>query len=452
MAAFSVRPVAALLLFFTPAVLEAASFDVATEYRMRALSYTNLNLDSALANNHAFISQRARLGFALKDIQLGERKGEPQTMEVAVRLHAVGVAGSTTPFLPPFDRIADHYPNASFVPFIENAYAKVRNLAGWNFDMTFGRQNITLGSGLLLDDDGAGMTGVTAAGGLPWLGMKGQAFILQAANRQVGANNLDVYGFSFDLPGEGVWQYNQLIEKDRATQALAVNGCAGGCLVSRATRWFSSLRYQLHYGPMVFDGEAALEKGSADPTGPAPAPSGIKFNGNAEVVRAKWKQPLWGQTPGIVRLSLARGSGDDTSTPYTDEAFFPSSGHRFDGLERTGFGEFFAATPYDAFGGQSTATASGLRAGASGIVAVGLGATPPAYHGIVLDVDYFLFQADRNLGHHRTLGTETDLRLRYDVGERFSLRATAALFTIGSASNPAQGSARRYMLEAFGRF
>ncbi|MEK7744704.1 MAG: hypothetical protein AAB576_06425 [Elusimicrobiota bacterium] len=443
-------PPAALLLLLTPALLQAASFDVATEYRMRALSYVNLNLNADIVNNHAFISQRARLGFALKDIQLGERKGEPQTMEVAVRLHAVGVAGSTTPFQPPFDRIADHYPNAAFVPFIENAYAKVRNLAGGNFDMTFGRQNVSLGSGLLLDDDGAGMTGISAAGGLPWLGMKGQAFILQAANRQAGANNLDVYGFSVDMPGEGIWQFNELIEKDRAARTLAVNGCAGGCPISRATRYFSSLRYQLHYGPMVFDGEAALERGSAEPA--APATDKIKFNGNAEVLRAKWKQPLWGQTPGIVRMSLARGSGDDTSTPFTDEAFFPSSGHRFDGLERSGFGEFFAATPYDAFGGQSTATATGLQAGASGIVIVGLGVTPPAYHGIVLDLDYYLFQAERNLGHHRTLGTETDLRLRYDAGDRFSIRASAALFTIGTASNPTQGAARRYMLEAFGRF
>ncbi len=44
---------------------------------------------------------------------------------------------------------------------------------------------------------------------------------------------------------------------------------------------------------MVFDGEAAIEKGVATPTGPTPAPTHITYNGNAQVVRMKWKQSLY---------------------------------------------------------------------------------------------------------------------------------------------------------------
>ncbi|MFA6029249.1 MAG: hypothetical protein WC969_05295 [Elusimicrobiota bacterium] len=448
---------AAVLLALAGSGAFAASLDVATEYRMRALSYTNLNLNSD-RNNQAFISQRARLGFTLKDIAIGEFRGESQSMDVSIRLHALGVAGSTTPFTPPFDRISEHYPNTRLDPFIENAFMRVRNLGGLPWESTFGLQTFRLGSGLLLDDDGAGLTGFSAKGPLPWLDMRGQLFIFQPRNNQANPNDLEAFGFSLEIPAEGTWQLNQMLERDHGAKSLALGPCTTNPLIacpaiSKATRWFSSLHYDFNYGPMVLEAEAALEKGAATPTGPTPLGNHITYNGNAQVLRAKWRQPLWSQTQGIIRLLAARGSGDDAGTPTTDEAFFPSSGHRFDGLERAGWGEFFGATPYDAFGGQSTGTASGLQKGVSGIVTVGVGITPPAYYGVVLDVDYYLYQADRNgIGPHRNLGTELDLRLRYDVFDRFSLKASAAFFKAGSALDVGMSSARRYMLEASGRF
>jgi hypothetical protein len=431
----------------------AASFDVSTEYRMRALSYKNLNLDASEPNNRSMLTQSARLGFMFKEIHLSDLRGEEQVMDFAIKLHAVGgVDGSTAPFPAPFDSISNHYPNASLTPFIENAFVRVRNFAGFPMEGTFGRQSFCLGSGLLLDDDGTGLTGAVVRGNLPWGGLRAQAFIFQASNRMDGSANLNLAGGSLELPMEGTWQIHQLVEKDNAPGLSPITECPGGCPTSHATRWFSSIRYSLNYGPLVFDGEAALEKGVATPTGFNSAGGHILYNGNAQVLKAKWKQPLWKETQGIVRMVVARGSGDNPGTPAGDEAFFPSRGHRYDGLERSGFGEFFAATPYDAFGGNSTGTANGLRPGASGIVTVGVGVTPPAWHGMVLDADYFLFQADRNVGSDRTLGSEWDIRLRYDIFDRFSLRASAALFKIGVASNPSQGYASRYMLEASGRF
>lgn len=129
----------------------------------------------------------------------------------------------------------------------------------------------------------------------------------------------------------------------------------------------------------------------------------------------------------------------------------PSHGHRYDGLERDGMGEFFAATPYDAFGGRSTSTLSGLPVGVSGIQTVNIGFTPPAYYGIMLDIDYYLYQATRTAsGPSTTLGREWDFKLRYRIHDKVSLQASAALFTIGPAIG--QGIARRYMLEAAAHF
>lgn len=438
-----------------------ANLDVSASYRMRAVSYSNLNLQDAaeFKNNHSFIGNDARLGLAVRKIFLETRNGEDMTMDVGVGLRALGVSGSTNALQAPFDRAANAYPSADLTPFIENAYIRVHNFWGKPVTATFGRQNFRLGSGLLLDDDGAGLSGIAAGGELPFWNMKLTGFAFADRNPRFGApNSLALYGLMLELPSEGSWQLNQLFERDRSFQP--VFGCtfAGmttdNCEVSKAKRSFTSLRYQLHYGDLVFDGEAAVQRGAATPTGVNPAPNHITYRGDAQVVRAKWKQRLYKTGEGIARVSLARGSGDDPGTETTDEAFFPSRGHRHNGLERSGFGEFFAATPYDAYGGNySTSTASGLRQGSSGIVAVGVGYTPPAYRGVILDVDFFLFQADRiRSGASRTLGTEWDLRLRYAVQDTFTIALTSAFFTSGESSVAARTHARKYALEVSGRF
>lgn len=450
----------ALTLFAAAPSARAASLDVTASYRMKAASYSNLHYNTADKNSHSFIANDARLGIAVRKIPLETRGGEETTMDLGIVLRAIGVSGSTASVASPFDRVASYYPNADLTPFIENAYLKVHRLWGYPWEATFGRQSYRLGGGLLLDDDGAGLTGASARGELPWWNMKLEGFVFNDRNplNASAPNSLDLAGLSLDLPGEGVWQLNQLVERDRAQQLVygctyAGNPQANGCLVSKALRSFTGLRYQISYGPMVFDGEAAIQKGYATPTGLLPAGNHITYNGNAQVVRMKWKQSLWKTGQGIARVSVARGSGDDPGTPTTDEAFFPSRGHRHNGLERAGFGELFAATAYDAFGGNySTTTRSGLRSGASGLVVVGAGYTPPSYKSLTLDVDFFLYQAERISAGPRTLGTEWDVRLRYPIRDQLNVAATMAYFRAGKFTDPGRSVARKYSFEVSGRF
>lgn len=424
----------------------AARLDVSTGYRLRALSYKNTHISDP-AQDKSFMTQNARLGFAVRDIELTGGAGpEPVTMDLALSLRAVGVAGSTGPVLPPFDAAARRYPNAEFLPFIENAYIKAHGLFGYPMDITFGQQPYTLGGGLLLSDDGAGLTGVSARGSLPWWDMKLDGFVFQPRNNQDSANSLTVYGTSLEIPSEGTWQFNQMFERERREMFVA------GHQAGFAVRSFSSARYLINFGPLFFDGEAALQKGSASPSGPTPFDSKIVYSGNAQVLRAKWKQSFFKGEEGIARITAARGSGDSGGTTNKDEAFFPSFGHRYDGLERSGFGDFFQATPYDAFGGQSTATASGLPQQASGIISVGLGFTPPSYRGITFDLDIWHFQADRNVGPHRTLGSEWDIRARYGFRERLTMSLSMAHFTAGPALTSTKAASSRAMLEFSGRF
>jgi hypothetical protein len=469
-----------LLLAAIPA--RAANLDVSAAYKMKAVSYENLNLtgDKPARNNRSFISNDARLGVAVRRIELETRRGEMMTMDVGIALRALGATGTATSSSTarstvqsaPFQQIGANYPSADFTPFLEQAYVRVNNFLGYPLVATIGRQNYRLGSGLLLDDDGAGLTGVTMRGDLPWWGMKAEGFVFSDRDARQSVqdapdNSLALFGFAVDLPGEGVWQLNQLFERSRGNQQIY--GCtypdAGvaapwACYASKTLKSFTSLRYSLNYGPIVFDGEAAFQKGIATPIGNpydaagSPPPGRITYNANAQVVKGKWKQALPRFGEGIARMSVARGSGDDGGTPTKDEAFYPAHGHQFDGLDRSGFGAFYNATPYSAFGGNygSTTTASGLQEGSSGIVVVGAGYTPPAYKGFILDVDFYLFQTERAVRGNHTLGTEWDLRLRYNVQDRFGISVSAAFFKSGKSTSANGASAKKYALEAFGRF
>ena len=458
-------PLALVFLAIVAPGAGAASLDVTASYKMKAVSYRNLDLGED-TNNHSFLENNARLGIAVKKIVLDPHGTSDTTLDLGLLLHAIGVSGSSTAVAVPFDRAAAYYPSSNLVPFIENAYIRVNRLWSDRLEMTFGRQSFRLGSGLLLDDDGAGFTGATVRGEFPWADIKGEAFLFQDKNPQAsGQSSLTLAGFSLSLPTEGVWQLNQLVERDASPQL--VYGCSfagsaadpsqvNGCAISKALRSFTSARYQISYGPLVFDGEAAMEKGVATPTGPNPAPNHITYNGDAEVVKMKWKQSLYHTGEGIARVTLARGSGDNGSTKTRDEAFYPSHGHRYDGFERSGFGDFYGATPYDAFGGNySTTTKNGISPNASGITVVGGGFTTPTFRGFLIDIDGFLYQATRassSSGFGSTLGDELDVHLRYRIRDQFSLGCGVAYFKSGRLSDPGTSIARKYTFEASGRF
>ncbi|MDD5304605.1 MAG: hypothetical protein PHS14_16030, partial [Elusimicrobia bacterium] len=174
----------------------AASLDVTAAYKMKAASYSNLNYNTSDKNSHSFITNDARLGVAVRKIPLESRGGEDVTMDLGIVLRAIGVSGSTSSVATPFDRVASYYPSSDLTPFIENAYLKVNRLCGYQWEATFGRKSYRLGSGLLPDDDGAGLTGASARGEPPWWNMKLEGFLFNDRNplNASGPNSLDLAG------------------------------------------------------------------------------------------------------------------------------------------------------------------------------------------------------------------------------------------------------------------
>lgn len=450
-------------LALTPA-LYATNLNLSADYGVQALSYNNLNYNPKAPDNQAFIANDASLGISVKNISL-PNSWEGSSMDIGVKFRALGVSGSTTALRgSPFGRIAANYPNTGLTPFIENAYLRIHKILGKSIDATLGRQNFVLGSGLLLDDDGAGFTGATIKADLPFWGTSLEGFYFNTSHSIYNVNysapgssflapsGLNLAGFTFALPTDGMWEINELVENGNGPE---IDPGLQDTLTS-ATRSFTSMRYQINYGPIIFDGEAAIEKGYAHTNGANGAPNSISYNGNAAVVRAKWKQPLYKVGEGIAHLALAHGSGATPGNSTTDTAFFPAHGHQYDGLDRTGFGAFFAATPYAALG--TAATSSSLPQGATGIDVVSGGYTPPAYDNVAFDFDYFLYRADQVASGSRNLGDEWDLTLRRNFRDHLALSITGAIFLPGAAAEGPAGAmqikttASLISLNASGRF
>ena len=153
-------------------------------------------------------------------------------------------------------------------------------------------------------------------------------------------------------------------------------------------------------------------------------------------------------------------SGD--SGGGTDNAFAPDFGHKYDGLERSGFGEFYGATLYDAHPSMtysSSSQAPRLRL-ASGHV------RPARYRGRVtthptsllsIGIDYFVYTAEESSNFspapsESSLGTELDVGVGIAYTNYLTFRATYALLLAGKAYGAYENNAQHIALEAVGHF
>ncbi len=420
----------------------AAKLDLTSEVGLKGVSFSNLNYATANPSSRFFYLQNAALGIGVKDLR--PMQAAEMTMDVNLRLRAYGISGSTTAQSAPYDTIADRYPNSSFVPYIENAYVKVNHLFDYNLTMQAGRMPFMLASGLALADDNLGFTGLTLKSEKLFNRFDMQFFAFQPRADNSTAKSTDLMGFSAAIPGEGLWELYNYWEFDK-NASTAANGTA----VSARTLQFTGISYTLKYGFLSFTGEGVLQGGSANKTNSSDK---IKYSGSAFSLSGKWVQPFGRFGTGEARFTYGHGSGDKFSTLDTDETFFPDYGHRYNGMERSGYGELFAASLYDAFGGDSS-TKTGLPAGLSGVQVVNMGVTLPPYHNIYVMLDYFVYEADRNANSSsKKIGTEIDLRLNYPIGQTLNLSAVYAKFSPGPVYPNGTKTPSKLAFEAFAKF
>jgi hypothetical protein len=422
-------------------IAHAAKLDLTSDVGVKAVSISNINFATQNPGGDFFYLQNASLGIAVKDLH--PKKASDMTMDVYIKLQAYGIAGSTVAKNAPYDAIAERFPNSNFTPYMENAYMRVTRLFDTNLTFKAGRMPYILATGLTLCDDNMGFTGFTLASERLFNLFDLEFFTFQPKASDSKANSVNLLGASVKIPAEGIWEFYNYWEFDKNPGKAAAN-----VAISGRTLQFTGLSYSLKYGFLTFKGEGVMQTGSAIKTNSSEQ---IKYNASALLLSGKWVQPFGQFGTGEVRITYGRGSGDKNASPDMDEAFFPDYGHRYSGLERSGYGELFAASLYDAFGGDPT-TKTGMPAGLSGIQVVNMGITMPSYRNVFLDVDYYSYEADRAVGASKKLGTELDFRLTYPIGQAFSINAVYAAFSPGSAYPAGTSSAKKFALEALARF
>ncbi|MDD2773229.1 MAG: hypothetical protein PHP45_05985 [Elusimicrobiales bacterium] len=429
----------ALALAAAPAVF-AARLDFNADVSLKTAAWSNLDFATSNPSNRIYFEQAASLGFLVKDLRY--IPGGEEAMDVGITLGALGL-NAQGGILPPFDAIANFYPNSNMTPWVKEAYFRLHGLLGGDITLTAGRQSFTLATGLTLSDNGLGMPGFNIRYNKALfhsLNVQGFVFQPKAPDSTGGAAN--VAGILADYAAQGLWQFYSFCEFDhQTTQVISIP-------VKHAFRNFSGVSYSLRYGSLSFDAEAALEKGSAAGDN---GNSDVSFNGNALLLRGKWSQPLGRFGTGTARVAAGRASGDNASTTGTDEAFFPSFGKRYEGLERAGFGAVFGSSLYDAFGGDSS-TKTGMPAGFSGIQMVNLGLSFSPYRSFMLDADFFVFAADSAPTTQKQLGSELDLKLSCPLSDQVSINMVYGVFSPGAAYSANLDSPSKFAFETSARF
>lgn len=384
-------------------------------------------------------------------------------VEFYTKLQAIGIAGSSNPVTNSVPNpAADRYPNAVFTPWIQNAYFKAREVADRPVDLSIGRQPIRIGDGLVLSDDDLGLTGVRVQARLPWQELMLDAFTFKAnESASLTSSDSDLYGAELALPRvENRFSFFWLLERDGSgtlyrppAENPANLPAALVPTTSRITRHFLDVRAE---GKLLKGGfyklELAVQRGYASRN---PALGLVKFEGSMFLLSGGLYARRTRFGPFEVHASFGQASGDDPATANTDEAFNPTFGHRFDGLERSGFGEFYGASLYDAFG--SSANPRGLPPGTSGIRVLGTGLTMHPLEQISVGADYYLFSVRENTSGFSpssdgALGTELDLGLGVSWTSYLSFRASFAQLFPGQAFGANRTSGRRLLIEAIGRF
>jgi len=133
----------------------ASKLDLGWDWRLRHIALSNPDGNSNTEDRLNYSSSRMR--FYIKTILT-------QDIEAVMRLQSIkpwGTEGTNTPN-------ETRYPNADGTPWLESAYVKIPHILGMPIDLTFGRQPIVIGDGLLISDDELGFNAIRIQSLLPF--------------------------------------------------------------------------------------------------------------------------------------------------------------------------------------------------------------------------------------------------------------------------------------------
>lgn len=436
-------PCAVLIWLFLPAGSSyASSLTVETDYRLRGVSFGNNDFDTATSSDtQSYYTQRVQVTIG------GSFNGG---IRIVTKLTALGVVGSTATFF------STPYPNTSLTPFVENAYVILKDFNDAPIDIYAGKQPLVYGDGLIISDNGLGANALRVVGRIAWPGpWVAELMTAKLATQFKPGSDTDIYGFvSTTEWKKHQWElgYFQYVNKSGYLYA-PVGGTPD--IARKAVKEYYDIRVGRRDGQSFYQLELAKQTGRITRADD----SAVGLNGMGYTIRGE----LYGKNTRLgtvtARTFLSKASGNDPSHSDSDGSFSPDLTRRYDGLERAGHGQLFAATPSDSY--------FILPADYSGINTLSLGADFSPLYAWKFAVDYFLYSASVGprgapaaSGFERLFGAEYSLGVEMDIGVTYTHSKYVSTSLYYNRYTPPQfetfwphaQSATRYQFEISARF
>lgn len=408
---------AASLIVTSTAFSKATSLNIGVDYLLRGVTIESN--DNRFRSN-AYYDQRIQT-YITADLS--------KDVEASLQLQSItpfGQENSTTTLTTP-------YPDGDGNLWVQNAYIRLPNIWEKRIIITLGRQPIEWGDGEILSDNNMGLNAIRGQITSPfrWLPIDLEGFTAKLSEGFQTKQDADLHGAVLGFYRQAVrWEIIGLWENSKANQSYQVGGSTLPFTADGIKRNIYGISAKANLRDAFLKGAYYIQGGEVTPVG-----GGVKtdLGGSAYMIGLGGKQ----DTKKIGRfgaiLEFMEASGDKSSTPGKDEAFRPTFAKRWDGLERTGQGQYFAASLSDAYNPASpfapvSATNTGLPPGTSGLQTIHGGVELTPWAAWTFNLDWFQYKARNNISGPKDLGTEIDYGVVYRYSGLVTFKASGGRF------------------------
>ncbi|MFH0948264.1 MAG: alginate export family protein [Elusimicrobiota bacterium] len=369
-----------------PATTLFAAIRLGVDIETGGTSYSNPNYSTSSTLSNSYNYQKSRLYLE------GDLK---KNVTVGVKLLSRGIFGKE--FGKEYTTAKSSITFINSTPQIENAFLEFSDINNLPIDFIVGRQPIKIGQGVLVDDDGLGFDALRVKAYLPF--------------------DIDVDGFLIKRTELSGTQFT----KDTDDSLKAIGG-----------NWTYENNYNFRVYYFIEDSSSTLKKNFISVRADGRFKEGVDYR--LELIKsggdysgisyligvtAYTKVKKLGNTS--VNFEYAVGSGKENML-----GFVPTYGHKTDGFERSGYGEYFGASMTDFYGGiPRKEVYQGIHT-----TLLGIGFEP--HKTINLNFDYYiLFSIDSPAGlvfTDRLVGDELDMALKYKYTDNCYFKFTYDIF------------------------
>ncbi|MFA5780198.1 MAG: alginate export family protein [Elusimicrobiota bacterium] len=393
-----------LLSTFLPFYLStslSAAIRLGIDVETGGTSYSNPNYSTSSSLSNSYNYQKSRLYLE------GDLK---KNVTVGVKLLSRGIFGKD--FGKEYTTAKSSVTFINYTPQIENAFLEFSEVGTFPVDFIFGRQPLKIGQGVLVDDDGLGFDALRVKAYLPF-DIDADAFLIKrtelSGDRFTKDKDEGLKAIGGNWTYENDYNFRVYYFVEGSSSALKKN--------------FISIRADGRFKEGV-DYRAEIIKSGGD------------YSGISYLVGTTWHtQQLRRLGKTSVNFEYAVGAGKDNGL-----GFAPTYGHKTDGFERSGYGEYFGASMSDFYGGISP-----YKSGGQGVHTTTLGVGFEPYKDLNLNFDYYiLFSLDypELSGIESYLGEEIDMAVKYKYTENCFFRLVYGRFSPLKILKPKEETAK----------